>query len=228
VSIKSKAWNWKAVKIDTHWKEPAKETYWLLDRWKKQGRKDFFDLGAGLGRHSIQFAKQSFRVSGLDLSSDSAEKASNWAKEEAVKINFTVGDMLNLPYEDDSFDCLLAYFAISHTDTEGMRKIASEMHRVLRKNGEFYVTLGSKKSSNYQKDWPKVDENTNLRMEKGSEYKVPHFYADYDLVFDIFQDFEIMTVEEKQETFKEPRYDRKDKYGMVQRGWQFHILGKKQ
>jgi ubiquinone/menaquinone biosynthesis C-methylase UbiE len=227
MNVKSKAWNWKIVKVAARWKEPAAESYWLLDRWEKQGKKDFLDLGAGLGRHSIQFAKKGFRVSGLDLSSDSVAMANNWAKNEALKIDFTAGDMLSLPYKDASFDCLLSYFSMSHTDTQGMRKIASEIYRVLRKNGEFYVTLGSKNASNYQKNWPKVDENTNLRMEKGHEYKVPHFYADYDLVFDIFKDFEIIKIEEKQEMFREPRYDRRDKYGMVQRDWQFHVFGKK-
>ena len=31
-------------------------------------------------------------------------------------------------------------------------------------------------------------------MEEGPEYKVPHFYADYDLIKEIFKDFEILNI----------------------------------
>ena len=45
------------------------------------------------------------------------------------------------------------------------------------------MTLGSKSTWGFkQTSWPFVDENTKLRMEEGPEYKVPHFYADYDLI----------------------------------------------
>ena len=38
--VESKAWNWsKASKLDI-WKEPSIESYYLLNRWKKQMKKD--------------------------------------------------------------------------------------------------------------------------------------------------------------------------------------------
>ncbi|MBQ6510814.1 hypothetical protein IJI94_02490 [Candidatus Saccharibacteria bacterium] len=39
-----------------------------------------------------------------------------------------------------------------------------------------------------------VDENTKIRVEDGPENCIPHFYADYDLIFDLFKDFEIVKV----------------------------------
>ena len=50
--VKSKEWNWKIVKGDheKYWKEPSIESFYLVNRWKSQNKKDFLDLGCGLGR----------------------------------------------------------------------------------------------------------------------------------------------------------------------------------
>ena len=191
--IESKGWNWEIVKEykDSIWKNPSIESYYLVNRWKSQNKKDFLDLGCGLGRHSILFGKNGFNVLCFDISEKAIDRTRKWAEQENLSLNFKVGDMLNLPYEDKSIDCILCRNVISHTDTEGMKKIIEELKRVLRKDGECYLTLGSKDSWAYKQNWPIVDENTKLRMEEGPEYKVPHFYADYDLIKDLFKEFSI-------------------------------------
>ena len=113
--------------------------------------------------------------------------------------------MLNLPYGDDSFDCIYCRNVISHTDTAGMRKIVLELKRVLRKGGECYLTLGSKQTWGFQQDWPVVDENTKIRVEDGPENGIPHFYADYDLIIDLFRDFEIVKVFQVEEFITKER-----------------------
>lgn len=191
--IESKGWNWEIVKEDKNsiWKNPSIESYYLVNRWKSKNKKDFLDLGCGLGRHSILFGKNGFNVLCFDISEKAIDRTRKWAEQENLSLNFKVGDMLNLPYEDKSIDCILCRNVISHTDTEGMKKIIEELKRVLRKDGECYLTLGSKDSWAYKQNWPIVDENTKLRMEEGPEYKVPHFYADYDLIKDLFKEFSI-------------------------------------
>lgn len=194
--VKSKAWNWDIVEGShkNYWLEPAVESYYLVDRWKAQGKRDFLDLGCGLGRHTIQFAKVGFSTSGFDLSETSVARTAEYAKESGMKVDLKVGDMLNLPYADQSFDCIYCRNVISHTDTKGMKKMVSELKRVLKKDGECYLTLGSKESWGFKQDWPVVDENTKIRVEDGPENGIPHFYADYDLIFDLFKDFEIVKV----------------------------------
>lgn len=205
--VDSKAWNWNIVKGDheKYWQEPATESYYLINRWLAQNKKDFLDLGCGLGRHTIQFAKAGFNTSGFDLSETSISRTEEYAKLAEVKVNLRVGDMLNLPYGDNSFDCIYCRNVISHTDTTGMRKIASELERVLRKDGECYLTLGSKQSWGFQQDWPVVDENTKIRVEDGPENGIPHFYADYDLIEDLFKDFKIIKVFQVEEFITKER-----------------------
>ena len=194
--IKSKAWNWNMVKgsHEQYWQEPAMESYYLINRWQTQDKKNFLDLGCGLGRHTIQFAKAGFNTSGFDLSETSIERTREFAKKAGTQIVLRIGDMLNLPYDDNSFDCIYCRNVISHTDTAGMRKIVSELKRVLTKDGECYLTLGSKQAWGFQQDWPVVDENTKIRIENGPENGIPHFYADYHLIQDLFKNFEIIKV----------------------------------
>ena len=144
--IKSKGWNWKIVKDDPNsiWKNPSIESYYLLNRWTSLNMKEFLDLGCGLGRHSVLFAQNGFNVSCFDISKDAINRTKEWCQSENLKCDYKIGDMLKLPYNDNSFECILCRNVISHTDTEGMKIIINELKRVLKQNGECYLTLGSK------------------------------------------------------------------------------------
>ena len=195
--VESKGWNWNIVDDDKNsiWRNPSIESYYLLNRWTSQGKKDFLDLGCGLGRHSILFGKNGFNVSCTDISEDAVNKTKQWAEEENLKFKYFVGDMLDLPYKDGEFDCILCRNVISHTDTEGMKIIVDKLYKMLRNSGECYLTLGSKDTWGFkQTDWPLIDPNTRLRMEEGPEYKIPHFFADYDLIKELFKNFEIVRI----------------------------------
>lgn len=220
--IKSKGWNWNIVKDDDAcvWKNPSIESFYLLNRWQSQNKKFFLDLGCGLGRHTILFAANGFNVDAFDISSEAIEKTKAWAEDENLNITYKVGDMLELPYNDEQFDCILCRNVISHTDTEGMKKVIKELDRVLKHGGESYITLGSKDTWGFkQTDWPMVDENTKLRMQEGPEYKVPHFYVDYKLLKELFKDFEIITIYQV--------VDYHEKEDKVFDSFHYHILIKK-
>lgn len=221
--INSKAWKWEIVTEDgkKHWKEPSIESYYLLNRWLNQNKSNFLDLGCGLGRHTIQFAKGGFNTFAFDLSENSIQKTKEWADKEKLKIDFRIGDMLDLPYKNESMDCILCRNVISHTDTEGMKKVVNELDRVLKSEGECYLTLGSKETWGFKQDWPVVDENTKIRVEDGPENGIPHFYADTDLIFELFHNFEIIILNHI-EDYTHPR-----KFGHTS-SWHYHLLIKKQ
>ena len=195
--IKSKGWNWKIVSDDPNcvWKNPSIESYYLLNRWDSLNMKNFLDLGCGIGRHSVLFASNGFKVSCFDISEEAINRTKNWCESENLKCDYQIGDMLKLPYKDNSFDCILCRNVISHTDTEGMRIIVNELKRVLKPDGECYLTLGSKDTWGFkQTSWPLKDPNTRLKMEEGPEYMTPHFYTDYNLCKELFKDFEILNI----------------------------------
>lgn len=210
----SKSWNWEVVE-DNIWNTPSEDSYYYLHRWKNKQYKDFLDLGCGLGRHSILFAENGFNTYSFDLSDYAIEKVREFSEKHKLSINTMVGDILNLPYQDNYFDCLLSYHVISHTDSKGIKIILSEIKRVLKPNGEFLITLCSKNSVNFQNAiYPKIDENTIVKTEE-PEKDIPHFYVNYNEIKDLVSMFEIIRIRHIQDFYNENNT------------WHYFIHGKK-
>lgn len=213
--VQSKEWNWAQV-TDTFWREPSEDVYYYVNRWRRQGRRRFLDLGCGLGRHALLFAENGFDTDALDLSPDGIADLQQSARERGLTIGMTVGDILQLPYENATFDCLLAYHVISHTDSQGIVRVASEILRVLQPDGEFYVTIGSKNNPPYRlKQYPVFDENTLIKTDE-PEVGIPHFYADADDVRRIFQRAELIRLRQIEDI-----YDGTS-------SWHYYLHGRKQ
>ena len=218
----SKSWNWEMLKENQkeYWKNPSEESYYLVNRWKTQGKNDFLDLGCGLGRHSILFGKNGFKVGCFDLSEEALKSTRHWAEEEGLQFSYAQGDMLQLPYEDNSVDCIMCRNVISHSDMKGVKKAISEVKRVLRKDGECFLTVASKETWGFkQEEWPLLDSNTRVRMDGGPEHGIPHFYVNYEEALSLFEGFEIVSISHV-ETYYE--HDGK-KYNSAH----FHVLIRK-
>ena len=198
--IKSKAWDWKVAKAPW-WKKPSPEVYPLIKRWQKQGLKKILDLGCGLGRHSILFAQKGFEVDAFDLSESGIEELKETIKKQKLPIRLKVGDMLSLPYKDNSFDCLLAYHVVYHTDEKGIEKTIKEIKRVLKPEGEFFLDFNSKNSSAFKDKRNKHVSGNVLFKTEGHETGIPHYYADKKDVKNLLEDFEIIKLVHREKSF---------------------------
>lgn len=191
----TKAWDWSKNE-DNSWLIPSMEACYLSECWKSKGFNKFLDLGCGLGRHSIYFAKKGFEVNSIDLSEYGINHLKKWAEQEQVSIATNIGNMLSLPFENNTFDCIMAYNVIYHTDTNGFIKSLNEIKRVLKCGGEMFITLISKNTWSFQKadNYKRIDENTILRDEQDTERNVPHFYVDINDIKTYFTDFEFVSL----------------------------------
>lgn len=190
----SKPWDWNAP-VDAVWQIPSEESYGIAARWKRAGFHDLLDFGCGLGRHSIYFAQEGFDVQAFDLSPEAGKSLTAWAAREQLHIPFTLADMLALPYADNSFDCIFAYHVVSHTDCIGIRTIFSEICRVLRPQGEIYLTLCAKDTWSFCKaGYPQIDANTIRKTGDGPENGIPHFYVDFDDIMELLPPLEPVTM----------------------------------
>lgn len=187
----SKAWDW-SKEVPSIWLEPSEESFFVAQQWKKKNVKHILDFGCGLGRHSIYFAKQGFEVSAFDLSEYGTEHLKQWAEKERLSIKVENADMMSLPYQDHAFDALFAFHVVSHTDSDGIKKIMKEIQRVLKVGGEIFITLCSKETWSFKEGgYPRLDDNTVVKTEEGPEKGIPHFYASLDDILELFADFEI-------------------------------------
>jgi len=197
----SKAWEWNKVS-EPIWLQPSEEIYFVAHKWKEKNIKKVLDFGCGLGRHSIYFAKQGFHVSAFDLSEEATEHLKAWAERENLSIDIKNADMMHLPYDDNSFDAIFSYHVISHTDSVGIKKIISEISRVLKVGGEIFITLGSKESGTFKEAvYPRLDENTVIKTDEGPEKGVPHFCADLDDIMNLFSKFNIESIRHTEECY---------------------------
>jgi SAM-dependent methyltransferase len=183
----TKAWDW-TKNTDDKWLNPCVESAFLAERWQSKGFKRFLDLGCGLGRHSVYMAQKGFDVTAVDLSDLGVSHLNEWAVKENLAVKTTVCDMLTLPFADNSFDCIMAYNVIYHTDTPGFIKAMEEITRVLKPGGEVFITLISKSTPAFQNsaDCRRIDENTVLLDEDETERDVPHFYVDIEDIKKLF------------------------------------------
>jgi len=220
--LESQPWRWNEVigESEKYWLDPSRESYYFLHRWKNMGFKTMLDLGCGLGRHSIMFASAGFDVTAFDISQEALERTGQWAKKEGFNVECVQGDMLSLPFKDNTFDCLISMNVISHTDSEGIKQTLKEMARVLKDNGECYFTLCSKNTWGFiHGDWPMPDPNTKICMTPGPEYGIPHYFADYSDISDIMVGYEIIKIEHI-ESFSES-------FGEGHSSFHYHIHARK-
>lgn len=193
--IQSKAWNWNKVN-EPFWKNPAREVYYYLYRWKRENFSTLLDLGCGVGRHTILFAEHGFNVTAFDLSESGLKQLRKEIDKTDTKqhISVKLGDITNLPFLNDHFDCILAYHSIYHTDSLGIAKALSEIKRVLKKKGEALVTFNAKNNPSFQDiAHQKIDANTIMKM-SGYEKGIPHYYVDETDLEKLLKDFEILNL----------------------------------
>ena len=212
--VQSKGWDWENAD-HSHWLKPSEESVYLAHKWRESNFHDILDLGTGLGRHAIYFAKQGFRVSALDISEYGVAHLQSWAENEGLAVDARVGDMLVLPYPDNAFDCVFAYHVISHTDTAGVRAIFTEIERVLRPQGEVFLTFCSKETTDFMEPGlPRPDANTVIRQSE-PENGVPHFFVDLQDLRGLFRSFDIEKARHLEYCVLDPQHTFQRKYYYV-------------
>lgn len=115
------------------------------------------DLCCGIGRHSVEFAKRGFNVTGVDKTGRYIETAKRSANELGVKVKFVNKDMLHYR-KDDSYDLVISFFSSFgyFTSRDDDLKVAKNIWASLREKGKFLLDLAGKETiaRNYQrKNW---------------------------------------------------------------------------
>lgn len=196
----NRGWLWTKINSD-YWSEPSEEIYYLGSRWKSMDFRRFLDMGCGIGRHSLHMAELGFEVTAYDLS----ETGLNLLKEKASKMKLSIhtvnGNNERLPFNDSSYDCLLAYHSLYHSDSIGMIKIVSEMYRVLKSGGEAYLTLISKSHPDYSMDNLKaIDSNTRMKPEEDGSI-IPHYFIQFDEIEKLLHPFQVIKIKHVEDFF---------------------------
>ncbi len=100
------------------------------------------DLGSGAGIDAILAAKKvgkKGKVIGVDMTEEMIEKARENAKKQGIKnAEFLLGEIENLPIDDNSVDTIITNCVINLTPDKA--KTFAEAYRVLKPGGKIYLS----------------------------------------------------------------------------------------
>jgi glycosyltransferase involved in cell wall biosynthesis/ubiquinone/menaquinone biosynthesis C-methylase UbiE len=99
------------------------------------------EIGCGNGDLSIDLAKVGFEVTGIDISQEGINQASNLAEKEnlTTKAEFMIMDATKLEFADNSIDTVIIPEVLEHF--KDSRKILEEATRVVRNGGRIIVSV---------------------------------------------------------------------------------------
>ena len=178
------------------WK--IKERAHFLTSLQQENKHTFLEIGTGPGRDSLFFQEQGFNVTGIDLSMAMVNLC------RGKSIVACVMDMVELGFEENSFDAVYALNSFLHLPKSEFPLALENVRSVLQTDGLFY--LGLYGGFDFEGVW-EADFYTPKRFFS--------FYTDEDLKRTLNRVFEIV-------------YFRNIEFGKDQRPFQSVILRKRQ
>lgn len=101
--------------------------------------KKILDIGCGYGWCELHFLERGAKeIVGTEITEDDLTTI----KESIInkKAKFIIGDAINLPCKDGSFDTVVSWEVIEHIPEHTENKMFAEVNRVLKKDGVFYLS----------------------------------------------------------------------------------------
>ena len=134
--------------------EPSISAKKALNFFKEKKINNIIELGAGLGRDSIFFAKNNLKIQALDYSSSGIEIINHKIKRDNLSnyISTKLFDVREkLPFKDNSIDAcyshMLYCMALTIAD---LQKLNNEIHRILKPNGLNIYTVRHTNDGDYK------------------------------------------------------------------------------
>jgi ubiquinone/menaquinone biosynthesis C-methylase UbiE len=138
---------------------------------------NILELGCGIGANLFYFAKENYSTYGIDGSQVAIDIAKKRFRKEKIKANFFQGDIIRLPFSDNSFDCVIDCECLYSNSTADTKIICKEIFRILKNKGIFFSktfateTYGYKKGKIY-----KNEKNTFINL------KTKNFHKGYGII----------------------------------------------
>lgn len=142
------------------------------------------ELGCGAGTPMTQALSARFRTIGLDISPNQLALA----RQNAPLASLLRGDMVRLPFREDAFDAVAAFYSMTHVPRVEHASLLAGIARVLRPGGCAVLTMGSADNPDgIDEDW------------LGAPMFFSHFDGDRNVALVREAGFEIVSAEDERE-----------------------------
>jgi len=109
------------------------------------------DFGCGSGRNTYMMLEQGYNVYAVDCNEFSLEIVRGMAESQGKTITTKRNDETDIPFEDDLFDCIIAFGATFLLPDAKRRVLMSNLSRVLKPSGKLFANWRTTNDFLYQK-----------------------------------------------------------------------------
>ena len=97
------------------------------------------DLGCGYGWFCLMAEERGAKkIYGVEITEKDLETAKKYIKSDIIE--FKVGSSIDIPFPDNSLDTVISWEVIEHIPENTEKKMFSEINRVLKPGGKFYLS----------------------------------------------------------------------------------------
>ncbi|MCF6254810.1 MAG: class I SAM-dependent methyltransferase [Gammaproteobacteria bacterium] len=101
------------------------------------------DYGCGSGENLLHLARREFQMTGADISDSALETTRLRLQEADLNAELSLINGATLPFEDASFDVIVAWQVLTYNDWNSLPVILAELDRVLCPGGIFIATMSA-------------------------------------------------------------------------------------
>lgn len=209
-------WDWTRALLEMpdRWTEVADEMFSFANEMRKHQCRTVYDLGCGVGRHTVFLAQQGFNVTASDISSSAIENTRANLQQADLDAGLHRLDMTEWPFDDSRFDAVIAFNVIYHATCSEIETILAQINRVLRPQGLLFITFKSVLDS-------QCGQGDQLAAftwapTSGVEKGIPHYYVDETEAKRLMQDFELVSMVHKQELAVAGKSERQRAHWLIQ------------
>ena len=202
------AWNqiWATAEGRAGWLVPESDVVKCAERLRIAGKPQrALDLGCGVGRHALLLARLGFDTAAVDMAEEGLAEVNRNARSEGLNISLHAAPITSLPFDDETFDFIVAFNVIYHGDEAVVRATANEIRRVLKRGGTYLGTMISKRTlANFESQEispngliRETSPNTFIREGDTEDAKHPHYYCSARDILDLFDGFHLCSLEQR-------------------------------
>ena len=139
--------------------------------------KKILDCGAGGPTPPLAiFNEAGYKTYGIEILESRIQQSEKFAQEHNMELNIILGDMRELPYEDESFSFVFSHHTIHHMTKKDIAKAMKEMERVLAPGGLIFVNFPSVDCASYDET---IDTSSGELVQMHGDEEVIHcFFQD--------------------------------------------------
>ena len=202
---------WRRDEVAAAWAEADQRVVALA---AEGGARRAWDLGCGVGRHTLALAAAGLVVVGSDVSPTALERCRAALAERGLSAELVLAGMGAAPFADGGFDLVVAYHVLYHGTADAVAAALGEVRRALRPGGRAYVTLISANDSKCERfrrqaaagEAEQIEPYTFRRPDRteSDDYLPHHFTTEAELGARFLAGFELLEVEERRAESLDP------------------------